>query len=98
MTVTIESQTLLWTRSIKCAIVLTIAQFSSLSIMKPPMPKLSVLLDRVTFDLFERFCAERGLKKSTFIAKLVRDHLRQEGFANQMDLLIRAKENHQTTP
>ena len=37
--------------------------------------KISVLLASEEFDRFEAYCQERGFKKSTLIARLVRDHL-----------------------
>lgn len=30
--------------------------------------------------VFERYCEDRGHKKSTLIARLVRDHLEREGY------------------
>ena len=37
--------------------------------------KISVLLDSEEFDRFDTYCQERGFKKSTLIARLIRDHL-----------------------
>ena len=37
--------------------------------------KISVLLDSEEFDRFDAYCQERGFKKSTLIARLIRDHL-----------------------
>ena len=37
--------------------------------------KISVLLDSKDFDRFDAYCQERGFKKSTLIARLIRDHL-----------------------
>ena len=37
--------------------------------------KISVLLDSEEFDRFNAYCHERGFKKSTLIARLIRDHL-----------------------
>lgn len=39
--------------------------------------KISVLLDSQEFDRFDAYCHERGFKKSTLIARLIRDHLDQ---------------------
>ena len=47
--------------------------------------RLQVLLNRPDAERFERFCEARGHKKSTLIAKLVRDHLDREDFAAQRD-------------
>lgn len=45
--------------------------------------RIQVLLDGPAAERFERFCKIRGHKKSTLIARLVRDHLDREGFASQ---------------
>lgn len=45
--------------------------------------RIQVLMNRPEAERFERFCATRGHKKSTLIARLVRDHLDREGFAAQ---------------
>ena len=37
--------------------------------------KISVLLDSKEFNRFDAYCHERGYKKSTLIARLIRDHL-----------------------
>ncbi|MBF0170815.1 MAG: DNA cytosine methyltransferase [Nitrospinae bacterium] len=42
--------------------------------------KISVLLNPDEYERFEEYCAHRGFKKSTLIARLVRDHLDHEGF------------------
>lgn len=58
--------------------------------MDPRVPKkrnqVTVLLHREQFERFDRYCAERGFKKSTLIARLIRDHLDQEGFQKQRPL------------
>ena len=36
--------------------------------------------------LFERYCEERGHKKSTLVAKLIKDHLALEAYAFQEEL------------
>jgi len=43
-------------------------------------PKLSVLLNEAEEARFCAYCAEKGYKKSTLIARLVREHLDREGF------------------
>ena len=43
--------------------------------MNRKRPKISVLLDSEEFDRFDAYCQERGFKKSTLIARLIRDHL-----------------------
>jgi len=45
------------------------------------MSKISVLLCEGDAARFAAYCQERGYKKSTLIARLVRDHLDGEGFA-----------------
>ncbi len=42
--------------------------------------KITVLLDPGEAERFERYCVERGFKKSTLIARLVREHLDSQGF------------------
>ena len=48
--------------------------------------KVSVLLDSEEFERFEAFCEERGFKKSTLIARLIREHLDNQGFRPQREL------------
>ena len=45
--------------------------------------KISVLLDSKEFDRFGVYCQERGFKKSTLIARLIRDHLDESMFDSQ---------------
>jgi len=40
--------------------------------------RVQVLLQPGEAERFERFCRQRGHKKSTLIARLIRDHLDQE--------------------
>lgn len=42
--------------------------------------KVTVLLDSGLAERFERFCQEKGHKKSTLMARLVREHLDSQGF------------------
>lgn len=42
--------------------------------------KITVLLDPGEAERFERYCEERGFKKSTLIARLVREHLDSQGY------------------
>jgi hypothetical protein len=42
--------------------------------------RVQVLLRPGEAERFERFCNQRGHKKSTLIARLVRDHLDREEF------------------
>lgn len=42
--------------------------------------RVQVLLQTGEAERFERFCQERGYKKSTLIARLIREHLDRENF------------------
>jgi len=48
--------------------------------------KVSVLLEEGQFRRFEAYCAEKGYKKSTLIARLIREHLDGVGFLFQSGL------------
>jgi hypothetical protein len=53
---------------------------------KPAAPnKVTVLLDAAEFERFDAYCHERGYKKSTLIARLVRQYLDLEGFGVSRD-------------
>jgi len=41
--------------------------------------QISVLLDHAEFKRFELFCEKQGYKKSTLIARLIRDYLNSKG-------------------
>ena len=56
--------------------------------------KISVLLDSKEFDRFDAYCQERGFKKSTLIARLIRDHLDEGVFDGQP----RPPTNQDSTP
>lgn len=47
--------------------------------------RIQVLLSHSDAERFERFCESHGHKKSTLIARLVRDHLDREGVAVQRE-------------
>jgi hypothetical protein len=47
------------------------------------MAKVTVLLPEREFARLDSYCNERGFKKSTLIARLVRDHLDNEHFPGQ---------------
>lgn len=53
--------------------------------------KLTVLLGDEEFRRFETFCESMGHKKSTLVARLIREHLDREGF--QMQLTLRLPES-----
>lgn len=48
--------------------------------------KVSVLLEPAEAERFDAYCRARGFKKSTLIARLVRDYLDREGFETQRTL------------
>lgn len=49
--------------------------------------RLSVLLEEKLAVDFEAFCQENSHKKSTFVAHLIREFLRKEGYPKQTRLL-----------
>jgi len=48
--------------------------------------RVQVLMSPEEAERFERYCREKGHKKSTLIARLVRDHLDREQFRPQREL------------
>jgi hypothetical protein len=52
------------------------------------MRKVSVLLSEDEFVLFEKYCDEQGHKKSTLVAKLIRDLLERERVVSQRQLFV----------
>lgn len=52
----------------------------------PRQLKVSVLLTKEELHRLERYCVQRGYKKSTLIARLIRDHLDAEHFRVQGEL------------
>lgn len=54
--------------------------------MEPKLKKVTVLLDEQEFRRFDSFCEERGFKKSTLAARLIREHLDKEAFDRQQQL------------
>ena len=42
--------------------------------------KVTVLLKEDEYSAFERYCTEKGCKKSTLLARLMHQHLKQENF------------------
>jgi len=45
--------------------------------------RVQVLMPEEEARRFEDYCRERGFKKSTLIARLVREHLDHEGYGSQ---------------
>jgi hypothetical protein len=48
--------------------------------------KVSVLLDRAEAERFDAYCKEKGFKKSSLIARLIREHLARDGYRAQQHL------------
>jgi hypothetical protein len=51
--------------------------------------RVQVLLQPGEADRFERFCQQRGHKKSTLIARLIREHLDREEFETRPETIER---------
>jgi hypothetical protein len=54
--------------------------------------KVTVLLTRDEFERLTAYCDQKGFKKSTLIARLVRDHLDGENFVVQKTLPMKGLE------
>lgn len=52
----------------------------------PDPVKISVLLTAQEAARFEAYCTQCGYKKSTLIARLIREHLDHEGFKVQIEM------------
>ena len=61
-------------------------EFMEVAVVAHKRNKVTVLLDSSEFDRFQNYCADRGFKKSTLIARLIREHLDAEGFDMQPQL------------
>jgi hypothetical protein len=48
--------------------------------------RIQVLISREDAARFEAYCRDRGFKKSTLIARLIRDHLDREHYRLQRGL------------
>lgn len=53
----------------------------------PETRRLSVLLEEKLANDFDAFCTENSHKKSTFVAHLLREFLRKEGYSKQTRIL-----------
>ena len=53
--------------------------------------QITVLLDEEKYVRFNAYCNERGFKKSTLVARLIRDHLDNEGYRLQRSLPLSNK-------
>jgi hypothetical protein len=49
-------------------------------------PRVQVIMSPEEKQRFESYCKARGFKKSTLIARLIREHLDQEKFQPQHEL------------
>lgn len=49
-------------------------------------PRIHVLLSDEDAARFEAYCRTKGFKKSTLVARLIREHLDREHFAEQREL------------
>lgn len=50
--------------------------------------RIQVLLNEDEAGRFDAYCRERGFKKSTLIARLIREFLDREGFPDQRALFV----------
>jgi hypothetical protein len=68
----------------KCALSYTLHVGAGLA--KKKRKCINVILTTDEFRRFQRFCRDGGYKKSTLIARLIRDHLDGQKFMMQSDL------------
>lgn len=57
----------------------------SAAMAKKTPTKVTVLLSDDEFDRLDNYCRDRGFKKSTLIARLVRQYLDMEGYGAPRD-------------
>jgi len=57
--------------------------------------RVQVLMPPSDAERFEAYCREKGHKKSTLIARLIREHLAREGYAAQTSLSFRTSREPQ---
>lgn len=55
--------------------------------------RITVLLTDVEMARFRAYCDQKGFKKSTLIARLIREHLDGQGFTYQAQLPLEGREN-----
>lgn len=53
---------------------------------KKKRKSVNVILDVSEYRRFQKFCFDRGYKKSTLVARLIRDYLDNEKFMMQSEL------------
>lgn len=56
-------------------------------------PRINVLLTNEDAARFEAYCRAKGFKKSTLVARLIREHLDRENFAEQRELFGQSTKN-----
>jgi hypothetical protein len=56
-------------------------------VAKKTLNKITVLLLDEEFARFDAYCRERGYKKSTLIARLIRQYLELEGYGAQRPMV-----------
>jgi hypothetical protein len=59
--------------------------------------KITVLLSDEDFARFDAYCGQQGFKKSSLIARLIRDHLDREQFETQIPLPLAMAERRAGT-
>jgi hypothetical protein len=60
--------------------------------MAKKLAKISVLLEADEAERFDAYCREKGFKKSSLAARLIREHLNHERFRSQGNLFDRPAE------
>jgi hypothetical protein len=60
--------------------------------MSGEIAKISVLLEVGEAERFDAYCKQKGFKKSSLTARLIRDHLDQEKFQCQKNLFEQSPE------
>ena len=48
--------------------------------------RITVILDDDEAETFNAYCENQGFKKSTLIKRLIKEHIRNEGFEHQKNL------------
>ena len=49
---------------------------------------ITVLLPDAEYIRFHKYCQSKGFKKSTLLARLIREHLNAENYADQAELVF----------
>ena len=55
--------------------------------------QITVLLDQEEHVRFKAYCDERGFKKSTLVARLIRDHLDNESYRLQRSFSLNSRKS-----